>query len=81
MTLEEFVENFAMQFEETDESLITAKTKFHDLDEWSSIIILAVIAMANIDYDVTLTGDDFKKAVTVRDLYKIVKKRQEENDN
>lgn len=77
MKLEEFVENFASQFEETDASQISAETKFHDLDEWSSMIVLGVIAMANIDYDVTLTGDDIKNAVTVKDLYDIVSGRQE----
>lgn len=77
MTLEEFVENFANQFDDTDSSEIKAETVFHDLDEWSSMIVLAVIAMANIDYDVTLTGDDIKNAVTVKDLYDIVVNRQE----
>lgn len=77
MTLEDFVQNFASQFEETDANEIKAETKFHDLDEWSSMIVLGVIAMANIDYDVTLTGDDIKNAVTVKDLYDIVSARQE----
>jgi acyl carrier protein len=77
MTLEEFVENFANQFEDTDASEIKAETAFHDLDEWSSMIVLAIIAMANIDYDVTLTGDDIKNAVTVKDLYDVVAGRME----
>lgn len=77
ITIEEFVENFANQFEDTDSSEINAETVYHDLDEWSSMIVLAVIAMANIDYDVTLTGDDIKNAVTVKDLYDIVVERQE----
>ena len=77
MTLEEFVENFAGQFDDTDANEIQAETKFHDLEEWSSMIVLGVIAMANIEYDVTLTGDDIKNAVTVKDLYDIVKSRQE----
>ena len=77
MTLEDFVENFANQFDDTDASEIKAETAFHDLDEWSSMIVLAVIAMANIDYDVTLNGDDIKNAVTVKDLDDIVVSRQE----
>lgn len=76
MTLDEFVVNFANQFDDTDASVIKAETAFHDLEEWSSMIVLAVIAMANIDYDVTLTGDDIKNAVTVKDLYDIVVSRQ-----
>lgn len=77
MNIEDFVKSFAEQFDETDASEIKADTKFHDLEEWSSMIVLGVIAMANIDYDVTLTGDDIKNAVTVKDLYDIVASRQE----
>lgn len=76
MNLENFVKSFAEQFEDTDASEIKADTKFHDLDEWSSMIVLGVIAMANIDYDVTLTGQDIKGAETVEDLYNLVKSRQ-----
>ena len=77
MELEDFVRKFADQFEDTDVSEISADTKFHELDEWSSMLVLALIAMANIEYDVTLTGEDIKGAETVEDLFNIVKARQE----
>lgn len=68
-TLDEFVNLFAEQFDETDPSEIDAKTAFHDLDEWSSLIGLSVIAMVDEEFDVALKGDDVKNAVTVEDLY------------
>lgn len=71
-TLEEFVALFAEQFEETDADEITATTAFHDLDEWSSLIGLSVIAMVDEEFDVALKGDDVKGSVTVEDLYKRV---------
>lgn len=74
-TLNEFVELFAEQFDETDASLIKAGTKFRDLDEWSSLIGLSVIAMADEEFDVALKGDDVKTSETVEDIYnKIVAK-------
>lgn len=69
MELKEFVEKFAEQFDETDASDITASTVFHDLDEWSSLIGLSVIAMVDEEFDVALKGDDVRNAVTVEDLY------------
>ena len=72
-SLEEFVELFAEQFDETDASEIQANTVFHDLDEWSSLIGLSVIAMVDEEFDVALKGDDVKNAVTVEDLYNNVK--------
>ena len=68
-TLEEFVAFFAEHFEETDASLIKSDTKFHDLEEWSSLIGLSLIAMADEEFDVALKGDDVKTSVTVEDLY------------
>ena len=75
MELKEFIANFAEQFEDTDASEITAATEFKNLDEWSSLIALSVIAMADEEYDVTLKGDDIRGAVTVEDLFNIVKSR------
>lgn len=67
--LEEFVALFAEQFDDTDPSEITATTIFHDLDEWSSLIGLSIIAMVDEEFDVALKGDDVRNSVTVEDLY------------
>ncbi len=71
-SLDEFVELFAEQFDDTDPSEITASTAFHDLEEWSSLIGLSVIAMVDEEFDVALKGNDVKDAVTIEDLYKNV---------
>ena len=71
-SLEEFVALFAEQFDDTDASAIQSTTVFHDLDEWSSLIGLSVIAMVDEEFDVALKGDDVKNAMTVEDLYKNV---------
>lgn len=68
-TLDEFVALFAEQFDDTDASEITATTVFHDLNEWSSLIGLSVIAMVDEEFDIALKGDDVKSSVTVEDLY------------
>ena len=68
-SLEEFVALFAEQFDFTDPSEIAAETAFHDLDEWSSLVGLSIIAMVDEEFDVALKGDDVKNSVTVADLY------------
>ena len=75
MNIQEFVQNFANLFDETDATEISLSTEFRSLDEWSSLIALSVIAMANEDYNVKLKGDDIKAAHTVEDLYNVVKSR------
>ena len=68
MELNEFIKNFADQFDETDASEIKAETVFHDLDEWSSLIALSLIAMIDEKYDVTIKGDEMRSAVSVEAL-------------
>ena len=74
-SLDEFVALFGEQFDDTDASEISATTVFHDLDEWSSLIGLSVIAMVDEEFDVALKGDDVKNAVTVEDLYNNIKSK------
>lgn len=75
MELNEFIQNFAEQFDDTDASMFTSNTVFHELEEYSSLIALSIIAMVDEEYEVTLKGDDMKKAVTIEDLYNIVKSK------
>ena len=73
MEIKEFIENFAEQFEDTDASEIKAETVFKELDEWSSLIALSVIAMVDEEYDITIKGDDIRNSSTVEDLFNAVK--------
>ena len=68
-TLTEFTKLFAEQFEDTDVCEISSSTVFHDLDEWTSLVGLSVIAMVFEEFGVTLKGDDVRNATTVEDLY------------
>ena len=75
MDLKDFIENFAAQFDDTDASAFKAETVFKELDEWSSLVALSIIAMIDEEYDVTVKGDDIKGSNTIEDLFNIVKSR------
>ena len=68
MELKEFVANFAEQFDDTDASEIQPNTEFHDLDEWSSLTGMGVIALAKTEYGKSITGAELKACVTVEDV-------------
>lgn len=76
MELKDFIEKFAEQFDDTDASEINAETVFKELDEWSSLIALSIIAMADEEYEVTLKGEDIRTSNTVEDLFNVVKSKQ-----
>lgn len=77
MDINSFLDNFARQFDDTPADQIKAETNFRDLDEWSSLIALSIIAMVDEEYGVTLRGDDIKNAITVQDIFNaVVTKKQ-----
>ncbi len=74
MNIEEFIENFAAQFDDTDVADFTAETRFKQLDEWSSLTALSVIAMVDDEYDVIIKGNDIINSDTIQDLFDVVVK-------
>lgn len=72
MTIEKFVNNIAEQYVETDPALFSPSTLYKELDEWSSLITLSIIAMVDAEYDVALKGEDFEKTSTIEDLFNLV---------
>lgn len=72
----EFVKNFAAQFEKADQSMITMDTNFRDIEGWSSFAALSIIAMVDEIYNLKISGNDIKNAVTVRDIFDLIKKRK-----
>jgi acyl carrier protein len=69
MELDDFIQNFAEQFDETDASVFTPETVFHELEEYSSLIALSIIAMIDEELGVTIGANEMRSSVTIKDLY------------
>ena len=72
MEISKFLADFAEQFDDTDASEIQENTKFHELDEWSSLVGMSLIAMVKTEYGRTITGKEIRECVTVRDLFDMI---------
>jgi acyl carrier protein len=72
MDLERFIDLFAAEFDETEQSVFTAETDFKAIEEWNSMQVMVIMTMVDHEYEVTLKASDFKKAVTIKDLFDIV---------
>ena len=77
MEINNFIENFAAQFEDTDPSVFTPETRFRELEEWSSLSALSVLAMVDEEYDVQLKADEMRKTNTVQELFDLVKSHKD----
>ena len=76
MNLDQFIKDFAVEFELTELNEITAETFYRDLDEWDSLLSLAIIGMVNNKYHVKISGEDVREAKTVENLFNLVKSKQ-----
>lgn len=79
MNLDQFIEYFKDLLDETDAEnyTIQATTRFKELEEWSSLLALSVIAMIDENYEVEFRGDDIRNSNTIEDLFNIVVSRVE----
>lgn len=72
MTLNEFVQMIAGEFNMTDESLFTPETRYRELDEWGSLTSLSIISVIDDELDVQITGADLRSVNTIEELYNLV---------
>lgn len=72
MEINEFIEKFAEIFDDTEASTLTPQTNFRELDEWSSLSALGVMALADEEFDVELSGVEMKTANTIQELYELI---------
>lgn len=71
-TLNSFIRNFEEQFDEVETGSLDETTAFRDLEEWSSMQALIVITSFDEHYEVTLSGEEIKSALTLKDLFDLV---------
>ena len=72
MELQEFIQNFADQFDDIELDDIKPDTCYKDLDEWSSLTAMSLIAMAKTQYGKTITGLEVRSCNTVEDLFNLI---------
>lgn len=72
MEINDFIEKFVDQFDDIDASEINANTAFQELEEWSSLTALSLIAMAKTEYGKTITGKEVRGCKTVESLFNLI---------
>lgn len=75
MELDEFVKLFAEQFDETDPAEFHPDTHFQDLEEWSSLSAMSIIAFIKTQYGKTVTGKEIRSCKTIQELFELVKEK------
>ena len=73
MDIAEFVGKIKEEFEE-DYNIedLSPDTHIKDMDWWSSMHMLVVIALIDSEYDIMLSPEEIKDATSIRSLFEIV---------
>lgn len=71
MEIKEFIEKFAEAIEVANVEDLTADTVFHELEEWSSLSVMLLVAFFDEEFDKQVGDQEIRKAVTIQDLYNI----------
>lgn len=74
-TAEEFVNKLEIEFDDFEPGTLTPATKYREMEEWSSMHALIVIAFINAEYNVTLGGEDLRSTETMEDIYNVTKSK------
>jgi acyl carrier protein len=71
-TVNDFIEQFLIAVDFQDPVEVTPETVLVDLPEWDSLAALGVIVMFDIEYGITIIGDDLKQSITIQDLFNLL---------
>lgn len=69
---EEFMNQLIAEFEDVDSSNISPETNYREINNWSSMHALIIIAFIDANFDVQINANDLKGSNTIKDLYDIV---------
>lgn len=72
MEIIDFISKLAEQFDDTDISELTPECVFQELEEWSSLTALGIIAFVKTEYNKTISGREVRSCDTIQDLFDLV---------
>ena len=76
MEINEFIKKFVDQFDDLELDDVNPESVIRDFDEWSSMIGLSLLNMADKEYGVKLSFDELKHAITVQELFDTIANKQ-----
>lgn len=77
MNIDDFIAKIEVEFDEVSPGTLIPSTDFRNLDEWSSMHAIIIMALMDVEYGVVLKGEDLMQVTTIQALFDLVKSRKE----
>lgn len=71
--MKEFIEKFAEALEIENVNSLSAQTEFRNLEEWSSLSVMLLIAFFDEEFGKEIGNEEIKSCKTIQDLYNLSK--------
>lgn len=72
MNINDFIAAIEEEFDDLEPGTLKPATRFRELEGWSSMLALIIIARIDSEYDVTVTAEELAGAQTITDLFELV---------
>ncbi|MBM3453276.1 MAG: acyl carrier protein [Bacteroidetes bacterium] len=76
MNVEELIYFIEEEFDEIQKGSLHPTSSIRNMDGWSSMHALILIALVDNHYDILLTGEELKHINTIQDLLETIVKRK-----
>jgi len=71
MNIQDFIQKFAEAIDIENVESLVSETTFHNLEEWSSLSVMLLIAFFDEEFDKQIGDKEIRDAITIKDLYNI----------
>jgi acyl carrier protein len=73
MEIQDFIDKLEVELDDIEPGTLSPNSRFREMENWSSMYALILIAFTDVEYNVSLNGDDLRHAQTIQDIFDIVK--------
>jgi len=76
MEINELIDKLEAEYDELEVGSLNSNSSFNEIENWGSMHSLILIALADTEYDVVISGNDLKGIDTVQDLFNVIMKKK-----
>ena len=76
MEIRELITHIENEFDEVEPGSLQPSSSIKELEGWSSMHALILIALVDSEYDILLTGEELRSISTIQDLFDVLTSRK-----
>lgn len=77
MEISSFIQKMSDAIDIEQSGLLKPETRFKELEEWTSLEALSLIAMVHDEYGISITNQNIRELTTIDDLFTFVSQQVE----